>query len=119
MKVGIKRSLLEACLIVSLLASSSVFAQVTLEVVSPRAEIPPPPSVLHPAPRLTDLTGKRIGLIANNKPGAELFLAKIEELLKQKVPGATIVHLKMMKVSTEQAKKLASQIDTFIHSTGD
>jgi len=119
MKKGIKRSLLGAYLIVSMFGISLGFAQVTLEVVSPRAEIPPPPSILHPAPRLTDLAGKRIGLIANNKPGAELFLTKIEELLKQKVPGATIVRLKMMKVSAEQAKKLASQIDTFIHSTGD
>ncbi len=119
MKKGIKRSLLGAYLIVSMFGISSVFAQVTLKVLSPRAEIPPPPSILHPAPRLTDLAGKRIGLIANNKPGAELFLTKIEELLKQKGPGATIVRLKMMKVTTEQAKKLASQIDTFIHSTGD
>ncbi len=119
MKKRILRSLLGACLIAGLFGISSGFAQVTLEVVSPRAEIPPPPSILHPAPRLADLAGKRIGLIANNKPGAELFLTKIEELLKQKVPDANVVRLRMMKVSAEQAKKLASQIDTFIHSTGD
>jgi hypothetical protein len=98
---------------------SPVTAEVTLEVVSPRAEIPPPPSVFHPSPRLTDLAGKRIGLIANNKPGAELFLTKIEELLKKRVPTATIVRLRMLKVSAAQAKDLASKIDTFIHSTGD
>ena len=119
MKKGIRRSLLGACLIMSILGIGSTFAQVTLEVVSPRAEIPPPPSILRPAPRVTDLAGKRIGLIANNKPGAELFLTKIEELLKQKVPTATIVRLRMMKVTAAQAKELASKVDTFIHSTGD
>jgi hypothetical protein len=37
-----------------------------------------------------------IGLIANIKPGAELFLTKTVELLKQRVPIATIVRLRMM-----------------------
>ena len=118
MKKRINWLLLEACLVASL-CSGSVLAQVTLEVVSPRAEIPPPPTIFRLAPRVTDLAGKRIGLIANNKPGAELFLTKIEELLKQKAPAATVVRLRMMKVSAAQAKDLVSKIDTFIHSTGD
>ncbi len=111
--------LVGAFLIVGLCWASPAVAQVRLEVMNPQAEIPPPPSVGGLAPRLGDLAGKRIGLMANNKPGAELFLTKIEELLKAKVPTATIVRLKMMKVSAEQAKDLASKIDTFIHSTGD
>ena len=111
--------LLGALLIGAFCWVSPVVAQVTLEVMNPQAEIPPPPSVGGLAPRVGDLAGKRIGLIANNKPGAELFLTKIEELLKAKVPTATVVRLKMMKVSAEQAKDLASKIDTFIHSTGD
>ena len=110
--------LLGACLAM-LCWASPVVAQVTLEVLSPRAEIPPPPSIFRLSPRLTDLGGKKIGLIVNNKPGAELFMDKIEVLLKQKVPTATIVRLRMMKVSAAQAKDLASKIDTFIHSTGD
>jgi hypothetical protein len=92
---------------------------VALEVLSPRDEIPPLPSVFSLAPRVTDLAGKRIGLIANVKPGAELFLTKIEELLKQKVPGARIVRLGMTKVSAAQAKELASKVDTFIRSIGN
>jgi hypothetical protein len=111
--------LLGALLIAGFCWASPAVAQVTLEVMNPQAEIPPPPSVGGLAPRVGDLAGKRIGLIANNKPGAELFLTKIEELLKAKVPTATVVRLKMMKVSAEQAKDLASKIDTFIHSTGD
>lgn len=111
--------LLGAFLIVAFCWASPVAAQMTLEVMNPQAEIPPPPSVGGLAPRVGDLAGKRIGLIANNKPGAEMFLTKIEELLKAKVPTATAVRLKMMKVTAEQAKDLASKIDTFIHSTGD
>ena len=111
--------LLGAFLLVAICWASPAAAQVILEVMNPQAEIPPPPSVGGLAPRVGDLAGKRIGLIANNKPGAELFLTKIEELLKAKVPAATVVRLKMMKVSAEQAKDLASKIDTFIHSTGD
>ena len=60
MKKGIKRSLLGACLIASMFGISSGFAQVTLGVVSPRAQIPPPPSVLHPAPRLADLADEKM-----------------------------------------------------------
>jgi hypothetical protein len=99
--------------------ADAVVAQVTSEVLSPRAEIPHPPSIFHPAPRVTDLAGKKFGLIANIRPGVELFLTKIEELLKQKVPSATIVRPRMTKVSAAQAKELASKIDTFIYSTGD
>ena len=67
--------------------------------MNPQAAIPPPPSVGGLAPQVGDLAGKRIGRIANNKPGAELFLTKIEDLLKAKVPTATVVRLKMMKIS--------------------
>jgi hypothetical protein len=90
-------------------------ADVTLQVLSPRGEIPPPPGTPGLSPRVVDLAGKRIGLIANFKAGAELFLTKLEELIKQKYPTAKIVRLRMGKNYVE----LAEQIDTFIHSTGD
>lgn len=119
MKKQLNLSLLGTCLIIGFNWASPVVAQVTLDVINPRAEIPPRPSVGGLAPRLPDLAGKRIGLIANVKPGAELFLTKIEELLKAKFPTVTIVRLRMTKIGSEQAKTLASKIDTFIHSTGD
>jgi len=119
MKKQLNRLLFTACLVTSFCWASPVEAQVTLEVMNPQAEIPPPPAVGRLAPRVGDLAGKTIGLIANSKPGAELFLTKIEELLKAKVPTATIVRLRMMNVKPEQAKSLASKVDTFIHATGD
>ncbi len=119
MKKQLNRLLFTACLVTSFCWASLVEAQVTLEVMNPQAEIPPPPALGRLAPRVGDLAGKRVGLIANSKPGAELFLTKIEELLKAKVPTATIVRLRMMNVKPEQAKSLASKVDTFIHATGD
>ncbi len=90
-------------------------ADETIQVLSPRAEIPPPRGTPGLSPRVEDLAGKRIGLIANFKAGAELFLAKTEELIRQKYPTAKIVRLRMGNNYAE----LAQQIDTFIHSTGD
>lgn len=119
MKKQLNWLLFMACLVTSFCWTSPVVAQVTLEVMNPQAEIPPPPSAVYLSPRVGDLAGKRIGLIANSKPGAELFLTQIEELLKAKVPTATVVRLRMMNVRPEQAKSLASKIDTFVHATGD
>jgi hypothetical protein len=119
MKNLLNRLLLTACLMTGLCWASPAVAQVTLEVMNPQAEIPPPPSAVHLSPRVGDLAGKRVGLIANSKPGAELFLTKIEELLKAKIPTANVVRLRMMNVRPEQAKNLASKIDAFIHATGD
>jgi hypothetical protein len=115
----LNRLLFMACLMTSICWASPAVARVTLEVLNPQAEIPPPPAVGRLAPRVGDLAGKRVGLIANSKPGAELFLTEIEELLKTSAPDATVVRLRMMNVRPEQAKSLASKIDTFIHATGD
>ena len=102
-----------------------VVAQVTVEVLNPRGELPPQQTTLSPSPRVADLAGKKIALVANYKAGAELFLTKIEELLKAKFPTATILRFKMQ--STQGDKKsmesiyteIAKQCDVFVHSTGD
>jgi hypothetical protein len=43
------------------------------------------------APRITSLEGKTIGLKWNQKPNGNIFLDRIAELLKEKVPSAKIV----------------------------
>ncbi len=64
--------------------------QVTLEVMNPRGEIPPPPTVgINPRP--ADLAGKKIVLVDNGKYGASNFLEVLGQMLKQKYPTATIV----------------------------
>jgi hypothetical protein len=117
--------LMGASLIVCLCWIGPVAAQVTLEVLNPRGELPPAPTMIAPNPRVGDLAGKKIALVANYKAGAELFLTKIEELLKAKFPTATFLRFKMQ--STQGDKKsmekiyseIAKQCDVFVHSTGD
>jgi hypothetical protein len=42
---------------------------------------------VQPAPRLNDLTGKKIALWWNTKPGGGFALDRLEELLKKRYPG--------------------------------
>ena len=119
MKKRMNRLTVAACTILFFCWNISVRAQVTLEVLNPRGEIPTQAAVGGLSPRIADLSGKKIGLIANYKAGAELFLTKIEEVLKKKVPSATLVRLRMGQGSNIDYQGLASKIDLFIHSTGD
>ncbi len=94
-------------------------AQVTLEVLNPRAEIPSMAAPGGLSPRIADLAGKKIGLIANYKAGADLFLNKIQEVLQARFPSATVVRLRMGQGSAIDYRGLAAQFDLFVHSTGD
>ncbi len=73
-----------------LFLAGTAAAQVTLEVMDPRGEIPPPPTVGISA-RVSNLAGKKIVLVDNGKFGADNFLNVIAQILKQKYPDATIV----------------------------
>jgi hypothetical protein len=73
-----------------LLLPGTARAQVTLEVMNPRGEIPPPPT-RGINPRVSSLAGKKIVLVDNGKFGADNFLNVVAQILKQKYPGATIV----------------------------
>jgi hypothetical protein len=79
-----------ALLIGAIVSTSTAHAQVTLEVMNPRGEIPPPPTIGINA-RVSSLDGKRIVLIDNGKFGAEIFLEVIGTMLKDRYPNATIV----------------------------
>ena len=70
--------------------AAAASAQVTLEVMNPRGEIPPP-KTLGISPRGGSLDGKKIVLIDNGKYGASNFLDALADKLKQKYPAATVV----------------------------
>ena len=74
----------------SLVLAGTASAQVTLEVMNPRGESPPP-KTLGISARGGNLDGKKIVLIDNGKYGASNFLDALADKLKQKYPGATIV----------------------------
>jgi len=95
---------------------------VTLEVLNPRAEIPPVQPVA-PAPRGKSLSSKKIALIDNGKAGAGFFLSAVEEQLKKKLPGATILRFNKPGRTTTATPKfypeVAKKCDAFIYATGD
>jgi hypothetical protein len=94
-------------------------AQVKLEVLNPRGEIEPPPT-LAPAPRVTDLAGKKIGIYWNGKQGGNNFWDVAEELLKEKLPTATILRfIGPFDLGERLAGTLAKEVDTFIYGVGD
>src|SRR5580698_7861322 len=73
-----------------LCAAGTATAQVTLEVMNPRGEIPPP-KTLGISPRVGSLDGKKIVLVDNGKFGADNFLYVVAQLIKQKYPNTTVV----------------------------
>ena len=92
---------------------------VELEVLNPRGDIVPPPTH-SPAPRISDLAGKRIGLYSNGKQGMDNFYAVIEELLKTRYPTSTITRLTgAFEIRDEDARVWVPEIDTFIYAVGD
>jgi hypothetical protein len=70
--------------------SSADAAPTRLEVMNPRGEIPPPPT-LGINPRASSLDGKKIVLVDNGKFGANNFLDALADILREKHPKATIV----------------------------
>ncbi len=95
---------------------------VAIEVLNPRGEVLPP-QAMGLTPRLKDLDGKKIGLIDNGKVGAGYFLDAVQEELKRRLPGVTIVRFKKPGSTTAAAPKfypeVAKKMDTFIYATGD
>jgi len=107
----------------SLLLAGTAAAQVTLEVMNPRGEIPPPPTV-GLTPRGADLAGKKIVLIDNGKFGAQNFLDVVADMLKEKYPTATVVMYPKPAAQTITAMPkwyptVKQQGDLFIFGVGD
>ena len=63
---------------------------IDLEVMNPRGEIPPLPTVAI-NPRVSTLEGKKVVLVDNGKFGANNFLDALADMLKERCPKATIV----------------------------
>jgi predicted GTPase len=107
----------------SLFLAGSAAAQVTLEVMNPRGEIPPP-KTLGISPRGGKLDGKKIVLIDNGKFGADNFLNVVAQIIKQKYPGATVVMDPKPSAQTITAlpkwyPTVKQQGDLFVFGVGD
>jgi hypothetical protein len=107
----------------SLFLAGSAAAQVTLEVMNPRGEIPPP-KTLGISPRGGKLDGKKIVLIDNGKYGADNFLNVVAQIIKQKYPGAIVVMYPKPSAQTITAlpkwyPTVKQQGDLFVFGVGD
>jgi len=92
---------------------------VTLEVMNPRGDIPPPP-VFPPSPRVKELSGKRIGIYWLGKAGGNNFWDGVDELLREKYPKANILRYQgPFDLGDERAAKIAKEVDTVLYGVGD
>ena len=99
--------------------SNSDVSEVTLRVLNPRGEIVLPP-VTPPSTRIPDLKGKKIGLYWNEKPGGIHFWNGIEQLLKEKLPGTTVLRYSgSFDLGDKLAEKIAKETDAFLYGVGD
>ena len=95
--------------------------EVSLEVLNPMGVIEPP-QTLGLAPRISDLAGKKVGLIPNIKQGASNLFDVLEELLKQKYPDITVLRYParlLRQELAEEFQQVAKECDAFIHAIGD
>jgi len=78
-----------------------------------------------PAPRIPDLSGKRVGLYWNIKSGGDAALDRVEERLKERFPGITTsrhigsVGFMMRHLTQEDAEKIARTCDAVVGTTND
>jgi hypothetical protein len=76
-----------------------------------------------PAPKLSDLNGKRIGLFWNGKSGGDVVLSHTAELLKKRYQGIIFKNYTgkdtPRKLAPEQADDIARECDAVIASTFD
>jgi hypothetical protein len=91
----------------------------SLQVLNPLGEITLPP-VAAPSARIADLAGKRIGLYWNGKAGGNHFWNGIEQLLKEKLPNATVVRYRgAFDLGDAMAARIARETDAFLYGVGD
>ena len=123
MKGAIRLHLVFALLVGAIVSASAASAQVTLEVMNPRGEIPPPPT-MGIIPRMSNLDGKKIVLIDNGKFGADNFLEVVGKMLKDRYPTATIVMYPKPSAQTITSlpkwyPTVKQQGDLFVFGVGD
>ncbi len=76
-----------------------------------------------PANRVTSLTGKRIGVLWNNRPGGDKLLTHVAESLNQKYEFSEIYFTKKTFIGNAAPQEiiddLASRVDAVIVGVGD
>ena len=90
----------------------------TIFVLDPTAKANVPRQEM--ATRLEDLEGKKVGLLNNAKPNADIFLARVEELLSERYHfGGVIRRRAGGGASEELIAELAENCDFVLNAMGD
>ena len=96
--------------------------KVTLELLNPMGVIEPEP-YLALRPRLSDYSAKKIALVHNIKPGVQQLFDILEEMLKQKYPGVTVLRGYKpgpnAQAQEEHFQEIAKGCDAFVYAMGD
>ena len=77
------------------------------------------------APHVSDLNGKAIGFLDNAKANANIFLARVEELLSQRFNFAEIIRVSKGTIGgafaypTDLSEKLSAKCDVVVNGVGD
>jgi hypothetical protein len=107
---------------VFILGGCSTNKEVSLEVLNPMGVIEPP-QTLGLAPRISDLAGKKVAMLHNGKPGVKNLYDVLEELLKQKYLGITLLRRyqpgSLAQEREAEFQKVARECDAFIYAIGD
>jgi hypothetical protein len=107
---------------VFILGGCSTNKEVSLEVLNPMGVIEPP-QTLGLAPRISDLAGKKVAMLHNGKPGVKNLYDVLEELLKQKYLGITLLRGyqpgSLAQEREAEFQKVARECDAFIYAIGD
>jgi len=98
-------------------------AEIQYEVLTPWAEIDPPP-FREISPRLDNLAGKKIGLFANIKRAARPMLDEVEKNLKARFPDVQTSVFQALQWNRQQADRprfeaWVKEIDAAVVAVGD
>lgn len=80
---------------------------------------------IQPATRPTDLSGRRVGLYWNLKPGGNIGLDQVEKLLSARYPSATFVRVEgsvgasVRHLTPADADRVTAACDVVVGTTGD
>ncbi|MFH1652372.1 MAG: hypothetical protein ABID87_09790 [Chloroflexota bacterium] len=89
-----------------------------LEAYNPEAEYERP--VLVPAPRLSDLNHKKIGLFWNGKLNGDRLLDAVGRLLRAKFTGLEVSRYNLnINAGDANLKRMAQECDGVVAATGD
>lgn len=90
-----------------------------MEVVNPCGEAPV--TVRGLAPRLARLTGRRVGVLDNSKPNADLLLGRLAELLAERTGAAGVARWRKPGASRAAAdlEAVAASADVVLTGSAD